>query len=195
MKQLLTCLLLSLTSFGADVKLAWDANPEPEVNGYNLYVSTNGGAVFNRIPCGNVTSFTYSNVVSGVTHTFYVTAVNLFALESVPSAQVVYTATPDLVRPSITVQPMNVSVRYGQFASFSAAASGSQPLSWQWFRNSVAIPGATDSTLTIPSATLADQALYFARVSNAAGSTQTFTVSLTLQKIPPGQVKNLHIIP
>ena len=52
--------------------------------------------------------------------------------------------------PSITSHPSSVTVAVGQSASFSVSAEGTQPLTFQWQRDSVDIPGATAATYTLP---------------------------------------------
>src|SRR6266849_6508189 len=47
--------------------------------------------------------------------------------------------------PAITSQPTGRTVAVGQIASFSVAASGTAPLSYQWQKNGAAISGATSS--------------------------------------------------
>lgn len=87
--------------------------------------------------------------------------------------------------PSVTVQPAGVTVIKGGPVTLTAAGSGSPAPAWQWYRNSVAIPGATAATLTIPAASLPDHGNYFARLSNASGSTDTTTVAVSV--LYPGE--------
>ena len=54
--------------------------------------------------------------------------------------------------PAITQHPANRTVSVGQSASFTVAASGAPPLSYQWQRNGVNISGATAASYTLPSA-------------------------------------------
>jgi len=83
--------------------------------------------------------------------------------------------------PSVTSQPASQTVTVGQKATFSVAASGTAPLSYQWERNGVTIAGATGSSYTTPATTLADSgSSYEARVSNAAGSTTSHAALLTV---------------
>jgi hypothetical protein len=73
--------------------------------------------------------------------------------------------------PEITSHPASVTVSAGQPASFSVSASGTAPLTYQWQRNGGDIPGATATTFTLPTTTLADDGAVFTRVvSNAVGS-------------------------
>ena len=56
-------------------------------------------------------------------------------------------------------------------ATFSVTASGMTPLTYQWQKNGVDIPGAMGSTYPTPPTTLADSGSQFrVRVSNSAGS-------------------------
>ena len=91
------------------------------------------------------------------------------------------------VPPTITLQPTSVTIGTGQDATFSFEATGSLPLSYQWFKNSGAISGATSTTLTIVSASFSDAASYFASVNNAGGTVTTNNVTLNVTgSLPPG---------
>ena len=81
--------------------------------------------------------------------------------------------------PTITSQPSNVSASVGSNATFSVTASGSG-LSYQWFKETTAIGGATSSTFTINSVSSSDAANYHVVVSNADGSVISNTVTLTV---------------
>ena len=71
--------------------LAWNPSSDPFVTGYNLYYGTNSGIYTVRLPVGQATSVTVSNLAPGVTYYFAVTAVTALGLESPPSAEVPYT--------------------------------------------------------------------------------------------------------
>ncbi|MDQ1830275.1 immunoglobulin domain-containing protein [Massilia scottii] len=83
--------------------------------------------------------------------------------------------------PSFTSQPQNQSVQAGHSVTFSAAASGTDPLSYQWSRNGVPIPGATTSAYTVAAAQSSDNAAVFSvTVRNAAGSADSAKAALTV---------------
>jgi hypothetical protein len=85
------------------------------------------------------------------------------------------------VTPSITTQPTSQTVTAGQTASFSVVAAGSAPLSYQWQKNGVAIPGATSSSYTTPATTSSDNgAQYSVVVSNTAGTVTSSAATLTV---------------
>ena len=92
--------------------------------------------------------------------------------------RVTYTASQ---APTITTHPANQTVGVGQPATFTVAASGTAPLSYQWQRNGVDIAGATSSSYTLASAQTADSGARFrARVTNAAGSATSNEATLTV---------------
>jgi glucose/arabinose dehydrogenase len=85
--------------------------------------------------------------------------------------------------PTITTQPADVTVPVGAPASFGVTASGTAPLSYQWHRDGVAIPGATSRTLSLQATTLADDGASFrARVSNAHGQATSDPATLTVSQ-------------
>jgi glucose/arabinose dehydrogenase len=82
--------------------------------------------------------------------------------------------------PVITTQPQSISVAEGNPASFSVTASGSQPLSYQWRKNTNNISGANNSTYTIPAVSTGDAGNYSVVVSNSAGSATSNNAVLTV---------------
>ena len=82
--------------------------------------------------------------------------------------------------PIITTQPQSISVTAGNPASFTVTASGSQPLSYQWRKNTINIGGATNSTYTIPAVSQSDAGNYSVIVSNSAGSATSNDAVLTV---------------
>jgi len=89
------------------------------------------------------------------------------------------------VGPAITTQPAPLTVTAGQNASFTVAASGTAPLSYQWRKGGVNLSGATNATYTIASAQVADAGVYSAVVSNSVGSATSNNATLTVNSAPP----------
>jgi hypothetical protein len=82
---------------------------------------------------------------------------------------------------SITAQPTNQSVSLGQAATFTVAASGSAPITYQWQKNAATISGATAASYTTPPAAVADSgAMFSVVVSNAMGSVASNAAKLTV---------------
>jgi hypothetical protein len=107
------------------------------------------------------------------------------------------TTTSSSSAPAITGQPVSQTVTTGQAATFSAAASGSGPLAFQWYRNGAPISGATGSSYTTAATVAADNGAQFSvTVSNSTGSVTSnaaglvvlsATVSPTISSQPVGQ--------
>ena len=85
--------------------------------------------------------------------------------------------------PKITTNPASKDVIAGAAASFTVAASGTDPLSYSWFFNGVAIAGATASSFTIPSVSASDVGSYSVSVSNAGGSVVSEAATLALLSV------------
>ena len=87
--------------------------------------------------------------------------------------------------PVILAAPSPVTIFAGaanNTATFSVNAEGTLPLSYQWKSNTVPIPGATTSVLTIPNATPSSSATYSVTVTNSVGTTN---VSAALSVVTP----------
>src|SRR5882762_10210106 len=98
--------------------------------------------------------------------------------------------------PSLTTQPASQTVTAGQTATFSVAATGTAPLSYQWQKNGAAIIGATSSTYTTPATTTSDNGAQFTVVvSNSAGSVTSNAASLTVNPPQPLQITTTSSLP
>jgi hypothetical protein len=93
----------------------------------------------------------------------------------------VLTVTSATVAPQITTQPASQTVIAGKTASFTVAASGTAPFTFQWSKNGTPIGGATAATYTTPAETTADNnAKFTVAVSNGAGSATSNAAILTV---------------
>ena len=96
-----------------------------------------------------------------------------------------FTATGNVVAPSITTQPASQTVTAGQAATFTVVASGTAPLTYQWQKNGVNIAGATSSSYTTPATTTSDNGSTFVVVvSNSAGTATSNAATLTVNPAP-----------
>jgi hypothetical protein len=107
------------------------------------------------------------------------------------------------VAPTITTQPQSQTISPGQTATLSVAASGTPPLSYQWYigtSGNVANPigGATSSSYTTPALTSTTR--YWVRVTNTSGTadsnTATISVSFTDSSLVSGTtvIKAVHVM-
>jgi hypothetical protein len=83
--------------------------------------------------------------------------------------------------PVIDTQPMAATITIGQTTTFSLTASGNGTLTYQWFKNGLAIAGANaPSYTTMPAISTDNNAFFFCYVSNSIGSTESNVVILTV---------------
>ena len=97
--------------------------------------------------------------------------------------------------PAIASQPSSQTVASGGTASLSVTASGTAPLTYQWYQGSSGdtgspITGATSSTYT--TAALAASASFWVRVTNLCGSADSATAVVT---VPPAPGTQIYLIP
>ena len=87
------------------------------------------------------------------------------------------------------VQPTNTSVVTGWPVSFTAAANGYLPINYQWFRNGVLIPGATNTVYSFTTTSADNGATFYCDATNTIGNTtyvtNSQTATLTVPPVPP----------
>jgi hypothetical protein len=83
--------------------------------------------------------------------------------------------------PFIVNQPVNQSACSGAMVTFTAVASGTAPLTYQWSKDGSDIPGATSSVLILNSVTAADGGGYRVRVENACGVAESSVAVLAVE--------------
>jgi hypothetical protein len=128
------------------------------------------------------TNSSYSTPVTTVTDSgsqFTVTVSNNFG--SVTSNPALLTVNAAMSAPVITIQPNSQAVTAPSSAVFSAAATGTAPMSYQWKRNGLSISGASGPTYITPATSTSDNGAAFSVViSNAAGSTTSAAATLSV---------------
>lgn len=106
------------------------------------------------------------------------------------AAQSVYpggTCGPACTPPSITSQPQSTTINFGSSTTLSVTASGTSPLSYQWYRGSPGtttspVSGATSSSVTVnPGVTTS----FWVRVTNACGTANSAAATVTVIPRPP----------
>ena len=83
--------------------------------------------------------------------------------------------------PAVTSQPANLNVAPGQSASLTVAYSGDQPVALRWFKEDLEVKNATNATLTLPSAQVADSGRYRLRLINDLATVFSDWATLTVQ--------------
>ena len=169
-----------------------------------------GGAFYNpatiQFPSGYIGNYFFADFCSGwirllnttnYTATGFATGLSLpVDLKVTPDGSLYYLARGgggavfkiqySPVPASITTHPTDQTVMQGQQVTFQVTAGGSTPLTYQWQKNMVDIPGANGSSYVIPAAHLADNGAKFrCVVSNAFGTANSNEATLTVQPTAP----------
>jgi hypothetical protein len=102
------------------------------------------------------------------------------------------------VAPSITNEPDSTTVSAGVSTTLSVSATGTAPLSYQWYLGTSGITaspisGATSNSLTVTPGVTSS---YWVRVSNACGSdnSATATVTVSTTQPAPGTASGLYLV-
>jgi hypothetical protein len=103
-----------------------------------------------------------------------------------PTLLIDFTPPSAATPPAITQQPQPQTVDTGAPATFTVAASGTAPLSFQWFKEQAPVANATNATLTITGAKAADAGTYTCEITNSAGKATSQGALLTVN--PPAAV-------
>ncbi|HEY3861831.1 MAG TPA: chitobiase/beta-hexosaminidase C-terminal domain-containing protein [Verrucomicrobiae bacterium] len=95
--------------------------------------------------------------------------------------------------PIFTQEPAPASLTnyVNGLASFSAAAGGSPPMTFQWAHDGTNLPGQTAASLTLPNLQVAESGTYTLLVSNALGTNLSTPAVLTVLPLPVGTALNL----
>jgi hypothetical protein len=90
--------------------------------------------------------------------------------------------------PAFLAHPTPLTRYEGESATFTATAIGSEPLTLQWRRDGLPLPGATSLSLVLNPAALTDAGAYTLRATNAAGAATSLPATLTVLPRPAASV-------
>jgi len=93
---------------------------------------------------------------------------------------------------AISAQSISQTVNAGTAATFTVAATGTAPLTYQWRKDGTPILGATTATFTLSSVQPSDAAAYIVVISNPAGSSTSSAAILSVNL--PGRLINLSVL-
>lgn len=164
-------------------------------NGAYSFSSTSGGLVDDVQAWVSNSSTNHGWMLLGQAERLFQSARRFATREDGANAPVLvisYSVPVAPTPPVITQQPKSQKVPAGSNVEFAVAASGTEPLGYQWFKNDGLIQGATSATLSLSTVSDADAARYRVDVSNAGGKVSSDSVALTLLR-PPTPVKLLSI--
>jgi len=89
-----------------------------------------------------------------------------------------------ILAPTITTQPISISTNIGAAVSFSVVASGTAPFTYQWYKDSSPISGATLNAYSLSGLLASDSGTYNVRASNPAGSATSTDAILNVGTAP-----------
>jgi sugar lactone lactonase YvrE len=115
----------------------------------------------------------------------------LSGLSVINGLQVIY--TPVSQKLEIVQQPVGQTVLAGETASVSVTALSSSPITYQWLKDGVAIPGATTAILTFANATPEQNGSYSVSVSDGITTILSSAAQLTVQPVAPASGKVINI--
>jgi hypothetical protein len=152
-------------------------------------------------PNGNTNVFPLSNVQVSDTGNYALAVTTPYGL-SATSVVAFLWVTNAPVPPTITVEPVGGFVYPHQTKTLTVAATGPQPISYQWyFNNSAAsdnanLIGTGTSTLQITDITADDGTVgnYYCNVGNTFGNTNTATVLVAVSNVPTVSVAYLRTL-
>jgi uncharacterized delta-60 repeat protein len=87
--------------------------------------------------------------------------------------------------PAIGTQPVSQTSAGGNTVTFSLGASGTAPLTYQWYKNGAAIAGATNAVLVLNNVSYVDAGSYSVTVSNGLGTITSNVVTLSGSNAAP----------
>ena len=123
-------------------------------------------------------TLTLTNVQVGDAGTYSVIVSNLAG--GIASSYAVLTVNTNPLPPVFVLQPVSTIALIGGSASFSALATGSAPIAYQWNKNGAPISGATAATLTLTNLQSADSGNYSVTATNSVGGTNSSAAVLTV---------------
>ena len=82
--------------------------------------------------------------------------------------------------PVISTQPKTTTVTVGTAVALSVAATGTDPMTYQWYKDTVAVVGATAGSLAIPAAAVTDAGSYYVIITNPLGSVTSGTAVVSV---------------
>lgn len=167
----------SITS-GATATLSVAATGSAPLS-YQWYV---GAAPTITTPVAGATASTFTTPALTSTTSYWVRVSNPAGQANSGTAVVTVTPQP-ATPPAVTAQPQNQSIASGATATLSVTATGTTPLSYQWYVGAAPtttnpVAGATASSFTTPA--LTSTTSYWVRVSNPAGQADSSTATVTV---------------
>src|SRR5262249_38182123 len=112
---------------------------------------------------------------------------------SITSTGAVLSVNTNPLPPSFVQQPVSVFATVGDTVGFSSAATGTQPIGFQWLKDGVNVAGASSASLTVTNAQLTNGGSYVVVATNSAGAATSSIAILMVAPVtpPPNSAFNL----
>gem|GEM_PF-859890 len=133
--------------------------------------------------------FFNSNSISGATNRIFElssvdqTNMGKYFIEATGSGKTVRSLVVELdlvTPPAISKQPMRIRTSVGQTTNLSVTAVGIDPLIYQWYKDGVAVTGATNAILTLKSIQTNSAGIYMVQINNPIGITMSSMVTVAV---------------
>ena len=153
----------------------------------------NGANILNPNGNSNVLSLASAMVSDTGNYDLTVTTPNG---QSATSAAAFLWVTNPPVPPTITLQPANQTVYYGQTAQFYISATGPVPITYQWYKDNVLLEGQTETNLVVYNVRADNQTTgtYRCDVANPFGTRSSSNAVLTAIAPPSVSVGYLRTL-
>ena len=190
----------TLFRIGHAATLLWDADADPEVTGYKVYVGQASGLYSMTTDVGNVISWTISGTVNGATNYLAVTAYNAMGLASDFSAEVSYLGAGTNQAPSISAIPNQLVLEDSSTATLPVTIGDAETSAGSLFltctsSNPALVPegnitlagsGSNRTVRITPGANQSGTATITLRVNDGlASTTSSFLVTVSPVNDPP----------
>ena len=184
---------LYLTTGGANTFTSRDAinwTQQPATTA----VGVQGATFFNNqfVAIGNSGGITttfdgtvWSDRVSPTTQTLLAVAASPDSAVAVGFAGTIRQSAASATAPSVTLSPTTTFEAVGGNVAFTATARGSFPLSYQWRKDGVDLPGATTDTLFLANVPIAQSGAYSCAVTNPVATVSSAAATLTVSRTLP----------
>lgn len=125
-------------------------------------------------------SLTVSAVTAAAAGAYSVVVSNPGGAVTSTLAQLTVTVISRPAPPMISAQPASQSVVAGANVTFTVTAGGAAPLTYQWRKDGVSLPGQTAATLALSNVGTAASGAYSVVVGNTAGTVTSIPATLTV---------------
>lgn len=132
-----------------------------------------------RVTGTNTNELKIANVVPTDAGIYYVVAKGAIGESTKTSDNA--TLEVDLI-PVFDTNPADVTVKENETITLTVEVSGTEPFTYQWYKDDTAIEGATQSTFVIEEATLENTGFYTCEATNICGKTKSTPAQVIVEK-------------